>query len=197
MEYHPYRLYSSTKLGHTFAYFCVTMLQEPSRSTSPSQRMLSVIQSPSTSSTSAKAIRHDASAYLLGTASPPRTPPRRRKDPPSSYPKSARLAAATGAITYEDSHGYESHSATDEDVEDPHDLTYHPRHFPRASMVDNMVLALDQFSNLSTDTRYYEDTSTAHRGRGHTISSSVSSENDVRTLQSKPAQAQGNNSTLR
>lgn len=162
--------------------------------------MLSVIQSPSPSSTPAKAIRHDASAYLLGTTSPPRTPPRRRKDPPSSYPKSARLAAVTGTgtgtgtgtITYEDSHGYESHSATDEDVEDPHDLTYHPRHFPRASMVDNMVLALDQFSNLSTATRYYEDTTTAHRGRGHTVSSSISSEKDVRTLQSKPAQAQGN-----
>lgn len=158
--------------------------------------MLSVIQSPSTSSVPAKAIRHHASATLLGTASPPRTSPRRRKDPPSSYPKSARLAAVTAATTttraYEDSHGYESLSATDDDAEDPHDLTYHPRHFPRASMVDNMVLALDQFSSFSTDPRYYEDTSTPHRGRGHTVTSSVSSENDVRTHQPTPTQAQVN-----
>lgn len=53
-----------------------------------------------------------------------------------------------------------------------------------------MVLALDQFSQPPTETRYYEDTTQNYRGRGHTVSSSVSSESDVRTLQLHPIQSQ-------
>lgn len=155
---------------------------------SPTRRMNAVIQAPTTASIQVKGIRQDANAYLLGTTSPPRTPPRRRKDPPSSYPKSARLAAATGAIPYDDSHGYESHSANEDDAEDPHDLTYHPKHSARASMVDNMVMALDQLSNPSSEQRYYDDNSRSIRGRGHTFSSSVSSESDLRSMQPKTPQ---------
>ena len=163
------------------------MPTETSLPASPSKKMNAVTQSPP------EASRPDA--YRSKTGSPPRTPSRRRKDPPSSYPKSARLAAATGTTFFD---GYERDSATDDDGEDPHDLTYPNMHFPRASMVDSMVMALDQFSQPTNDARHYdEDLRGGYRGRGHTFSSSVSSESDVRTMQNKPAQAQAQRLTRR
>ena len=73
-----------------------------------------------------------------------------------------------------------------EDGEDPHDLSFNPTHVPRASMVDNMVRSLDHFSNPISP---YDDPmdyggrsnmTSLGRRRGHTLSSSVSSESDVR-----------------
>ena len=142
------------------------MPQERSRSTTPTKTMQSLVADRLNG-------KHGTGT---GSISPPRTPPRRRKEPPSSYPKSARLAAATGVQDRD----------SDDEHEDRHDLTYSARHIPRASMVDNMVMALDQFSTSYAD-RPYEDEPKTYRKRGHTFSSSVSSESDVRTLQTSPA----------
>lgn len=131
-----------------------------------------------------------ARVYRAGNVSPPRTPSRRRKDPPSSYPRSARLAAATGASFFDDVHGYDRDSATDDDGDDHHDLTYSSKHIPRASLVDHMVMALDQFSITSAEPKYYEEDLKSYRHRGHTFSSSVSSESEVRTLQAQQSQSQ-------
>lgn len=121
--------------------------------------------------------------------SPPQTPPRRRKDPPSSYPKSARLAAVVGSTTFfDDTHGYDRDSATDEDGDDHHDLTYSSKHIPRASLVDHMVMALDQYSIASSEPKHYEEDLLSYRRRGHTFSSSISSESDVRTIQAQSLQ---------
>jgi Sec7 domain/Pleckstrin homology domain len=77
-----------------------------------------------------------------------------------------------------------------DDGEDPHDLSFSSKHVPRASMVDSMVLSLDQFSSGSGSySKYNDDLSSSSsrpptkstQRRGHTVSSSVSSENDVET----------------
>lgn len=72
-----------------------------------------------------------------------------------------------------------------EDGEDPHDLSFSSKHVPRASMVDSMVLSLDQFSGGSGSYSNYKDShvrpsTKSGQRRGHTLSSSVSSENDIR-----------------
>ncbi|EXJ85818.1 hypothetical protein A1O1_06187 [Capronia coronata CBS 617.96] len=75
-----------------------------------------------------------------------------------------------------------------DDVEDPHDLSFSSSHILRASMVDNLVLSLDQFSSNvfdetpSTPRNNSYDTGTRLRGRGHTFSSSVSSEADLHDM---------------
>lgn len=76
---------------------------------------------------------------------------------------------------------------SNDDGEDPHDLSFSSKHVPRASMVDSMVLSLDQFSGGSGSYSSYKDDLTSinrpptksSRRKGHTVSSSVSSENDV------------------
>ncbi|KAK4969274.1 hypothetical protein LTR66_011713 [Elasticomyces elasticus] len=131
------------------------------------------MQSPSLLKTSPHA--HARDAYDVhshpygvnnGSTSPPRTPQQQNKElsnrsktslPPSSYPKSARLAAATGKSYPHEEHG---NNARDEDNnnDNPHNLTFLSKHIPRASMVDNMVLALDQFSvtnTLFSDPKHY------------------------------------------
>ena len=75
-----------------------------------------------------------------------------------------------------------------EDAEDPHDLSLSRYHISRASMVDNLVMSLDQFSGNEFDDATYTprsnsyDPSTSIRKRGHTFSSSTSSENDIQHL---------------
>lgn len=72
-----------------------------------------------------------------------------------------------------------------EEGEDTHDLALSPKHIPRASMVDNMVKSLDQFSHGPA---YQESTGPNNRlasmrfgrRRGHTNSSSVSSDGEYR-----------------
>lgn len=72
-----------------------------------------------------------------------------------------------------------------DDCEDPHDLSFSSSHVARASMVDSMVLSLDQFSGGSSSYPNYKDSlvgplKKTTRRSGHTLSSSISSENDIR-----------------
>ncbi|ERF77138.1 hypothetical protein EPUS_07679 [Endocarpon pusillum Z07020] len=96
------------------------------------------------------------------------------------------------------------------DEKDPHDLAFSPKHVTRASVVDNMLIALDQFSNptpSSISTREPPNASLRYnsvirRRRGNTFSSDVSSDNESRmdegdALQSfQRNQRSGSNSTF-
>lgn len=80
-----------------------------------------------------------------------------------------------------------------DDAEDPHDLSFSRNHILRASMVDNLVLSLDQFSGNPFDeppytprSNSYDTNTTRIRKRGHTFSSSTSSENDIQHLRHAP-----------
>jgi len=71
------------------------------------------------------------------------------------------------------------------DERDPHDLSLSPNHAARTSIVDNMLLSLDQFGasdpSVLDDYRLFNsafETEIDGRYRGHTFSSSVSSEAD-------------------
>ena len=91
------------------------------------------------------------------------------------------------------SHGTFLHDSTPKDRHkqdeggDPHDLSYSSSHAPRASMVESMAFALDAFSNDFSEPPYtarsnsYESPSRP-RGRGHTFSSSASSDTDLREI---------------
>ncbi|EEP82077.1 predicted protein [Uncinocarpus reesii 1704] len=126
--------------------------------------------------------------------SPPRTPGRntkhlggrnRRLANRSSFPETF-----LDDLTPVDANQQED---SEEEEKDPHDLSLSPRHATRASIVDNMLLSLDQFSDSNFNTageaqRYqshepdpyilYSRYATAKRTRhrGHTFSSSLSSE---------------------
>ncbi|KIW88954.1 uncharacterized protein Z519_10438 [Cladophialophora bantiana CBS 173.52] len=88
------------------------------------------------------------------------------------------------------------HIHDNDEVEDPHDLSFSSNHILRASMVDNLVMSLDQFSgNVFGDAPYTPrsnsyDTNARMRKRGHTFSSSTSSENDVQHIRSMPQMPQ-------
>ncbi len=83
-------------------------------------------------------------------------------------------------------------SSEHDDFEDPHDLSFSSNHILRASMVDNLVMSLDQFSAGGfadipyTPRNNSYDIETRSRKRGHTFSSSVSSEPDLPDLRSMP-----------
>lgn len=85
-----------------------------------------------------------------------------------------------------------AHSHDNDDVEDPHDLSFSSNHILRASMVDSLVMSLDQFSaadfgdNSYTPRNNSYDLESSIRKRGHTFSSSVSSEPDLPDLRSIP-----------
>lgn len=110
----------------------------------------------------------------------------------TSDPEHLRTVRATHGTfleekaTVEETHSSDSRGTTD-DMEDPHDLSFSSSLPPRASMVENMALALDQFSSgfLDSSPSNYTPRSNSFdphhgRARGHTFSSSVSSEGDVR-----------------
>ncbi|KAH8688851.1 hypothetical protein BGW36DRAFT_442813 [Talaromyces proteolyticus] len=124
--------------------------------------------------------------------SPPLTPPsnaRKQKSPQSlsvdarpSYPET--FLEDTTPVEY---NGRPSESG---DEPDPHDLALSPKHVTRTSVVDNMLLSLDQFvpgSPLFSDTRFFGGSPEVDRynnsrfpdhhgrARGHTFSSSASS----------------------
>ncbi|KAL3470206.1 hypothetical protein BJX99DRAFT_264466 [Aspergillus californicus] len=121
--------------------------------------------------------------------SPPRTPPG-----PSSYKiKKGRHPRPSVRETFLDDfndNANESNGSGDE--RDPHDLSLSPNHAARTSIVDNMLLSLDQFSSGTSvldDYRLFnsafespnyahssQDSIGQHRYRGHTFSSSVSSD---------------------
>jgi hypothetical protein len=87
-----------------------------------------------------------------------------------------------------------SRSSESGDDRDPHDLSLSPQHAARTSIVDNMLLSLDQFapsssvlddyrlfnSAFETDhhNHYSPESNSQGRYRGHTFSSSMSSEPD-------------------
>ncbi|KAL2421389.1 hypothetical protein ABEF95_007552 [Exophiala dermatitidis] len=79
-----------------------------------------------------------------------------------------------------------------DDNEDPHDLSLSSNHVLRASMVDNLVMSLDQFSSTVFDDVPYTprnrgyDAASSARQRGHTFSSSLSSEADMQDMKGVP-----------
>src|SRR5690349_18013692 len=77
---------------------------------------------------------------------------------------------------------------SNEDGDDPHGLSLSPKYVARASMVDNMVMSLDQFSNGVVYSSSYNDSGALNshgspvrfdRRRGNTFSSSASSEGET------------------
>jgi hypothetical protein len=82
-----------------------------------------------------------------------------------------------------------------EEEGDPHDLSFASSHAPRASMVESMALALDQFSSGilgesgQTARSNSYDSPSVRRGRGHTFSSSFSSDGDIRGTKMIPHHA--------
>lgn len=122
-------------------------------------------------------------AYAAG--SPPRTPPSQTAStyrPKRSYNRpSIRDAFPETAATLDNA----PRTSESGDERDPHDLSLSPNHAARTSIVDNMLLSLDQFAPASSvldDYRLFNsafETESSHgRYRGHTFSSSVSSEAD-------------------
>ncbi|KAL4882350.1 hypothetical protein BJY04DRAFT_217267 [Aspergillus karnatakaensis] len=121
--------------------------------------------------------------------SPPRTPPG-----PSSYKiKKGRHPRPSVRETFLDDFNDNANDSYDSgDERDPHDLSLSPNHAARTSIVDNMLLSLDQFSSGTSvldDYRLFnsafesprythtsQDSGTQRRYRGHTFSSSVSSD---------------------
>ncbi|PGH10668.1 hypothetical protein AJ80_07424 [Polytolypa hystricis UAMH7299] len=130
-------------------------------------------------------------------SSPPRTPPQNGKH---RAPQRANLEVRPSQretfldditpVEYE--HGNDSM----DDERDPHDLALSPKHVTRASVVDNMLLSLDQFSGDPMpfeDSRFYGSSQDADayaaylryssmqigRPRGHTFSSSLSSDVEI------------------
>lgn len=113
--------------------------------------------------------------------SPPRTPPSQTSTakyrPKRGYNRpSIRDAFPDAAV--------EARASDSGDERDPHDLSLSPQHAARTSIVDNMLLSLDQFGasepSFLDDYRLFNsafESETNGRYRGHTFSSSsVSSE---------------------
>ncbi|KAL4951959.1 hypothetical protein BDW69DRAFT_168797 [Aspergillus filifer] len=125
----------------------------------------------------------------LDTISPPRTPPG-----PSSYKiKKGRHPRPSVRETFLDDFNDNANDSYDSgDERDPHDLSLSPNHAARTSIVDNMLLSLDQFSSGTSvlddyrlfnsafesprHTRASQDSMAQRRYRGHTFSSSLSSD---------------------
>lgn len=139
----------------------------------------------SSHSTTTKASQHDPYAG----DSPPRTPPSRSA--PYRSPQSERTLQPSTRETFLDDIGPTENARGNDsgDEPDPHDLALSPKHVTRTSIVDNMLLSLDQFAaarssflddfGSAADSDPYElgfRYSTPRRGRGHTFSSSLSSD---------------------
>ncbi|PYH76056.1 Sec7 domain protein [Aspergillus uvarum CBS 121591] len=126
------------------------------------------------------------------SSSPPQTPP---------FEPSDRIAARRGThprpsvreTFLDDFNPADNANDSNEsgDERDPHDLSLSPKHAARTSIVDNMLLSLDQFASgsLLDDYRLFNsvfetdlcgngspESIAQRRYRGHTFSSSVSSE---------------------
>ena len=119
--------------------------------------------------------------------SPPRTPPSQS----ARYKTTRRGARPRPSVreTFLDGSGSENER-------DPHDLSLSPQHAARTSIVDNMLLSLDQYApgssvlddyrlfNSALESNVYsrnsQESKTQRRHRGHTLSSSLSSDADFR-----------------
>lgn len=124
--------------------------------------------------------------------SPPRTPPAT-----ANYKSSKRHPRPSVRETFLDDFNPtdNTNSSNDSgDERDPHDLSLSPKHAARTSIVDNMLLSLDQFASSGSvldDYRLFnsvfesdlyarnsQESSAQNRYRGHTLSSSMSSDMD-------------------
>ncbi|KAJ6032369.1 hypothetical protein N7540_003101 [Penicillium herquei] len=115
-------------------------------------------------------------------SSPPRTPPSQtaKYRPKQKYPTRPSIRDA-----FPDAMEHAPRVSESGDERDPHDLSLSPKHAARTSIVDNMLLSLDQFgapdSSIMDDYRLFNsafDIESHGRYRGHTFSSSMSSDVD-------------------
>ncbi|KAJ5930724.1 hypothetical protein N7466_006217 [Penicillium verhagenii] len=119
---------------------------------------------------------------VYATTSPPRTPPSQT----AKYrPKQKHPARPSIRDAFPDAMENAPRVSESTDERDPHDLSLSPKHAARTSIVDNMLLSLDQFaapdSSFMDDYRLFNsafDTDPHGRFRGHTFSSSMSSDAD-------------------
>lgn len=133
---------------------------------------------------------------LNTTGSPPRTPPSQS----AKYRPSKRSAQSRPSVREafpDDTNSLDgSRSGNDSgDERDPHDLSLSPKHAARTSIVDNMLLSLDQFApgpsvlddyrlfNSALESEMYnrasQDSPGQKRYRGNTFSSSLSSDTEL------------------
>lgn len=132
---------------------------------------------------------------LRSNSSPPRTPPSANAMPVKRAPHPRPSVRETFLDDFNHTdHTNSSNESGDE--RDPHDLSLSPKHAARTSIVDNMLLSLDQFATSNTSVlddyrlfnsafdsenghrRSSQDSTAPPRHRGHTFSSSLSSEAD-------------------
>ncbi|RMZ86365.1 hypothetical protein DV736_g6408, partial [Chaetothyriales sp. CBS 134916] len=120
--------------------------------------------------------------------SSPSQRPRPLKTPATTSSLSARAATST---FLDDPTPTEPNNQ--EDVGNPDDLSFLSAHAPRASMVESMALALDAFSSAPhagppyvMRSNSYESPNTS-RSRGHTFSSSLSSDIEIRDPRLAPS----------
>jgi hypothetical protein len=162
-----------------------------------------------------KILQQDA---LQKPPSPPRTPhsPKSRSAGPNPASRRATIRPVLRETFLEDNTPVDPPitQETDYDLEDQdvHDLSLSSKHVPRLSMFDNMLLSLDRLSdgrpdvndpvastskgtafNSDIDIRSRYNTLTTSRRRGHTMSSSVSSENDARKENIQPLATRSSN----
>src|SRR5271163_2458491 len=146
--------------------------------------------------------------------SPPRTPhsPKPRSAGPNPASQRATIRPVLRETFLEDNTPVDPPITQETDYgledQDVHDLSLSSKHVPRLSMFDNMLLSLDRLSdgksdmndpvastskgtafNSDVDIRSRYNTLTTSRRRGHTMSSSVSSENDARKENIQPLAA--------
>ncbi|MCJ1396143.1 hypothetical protein MMC18_009032 [Xylographa bjoerkii] len=134
---------------------------------------------------------NDAQRHTPYTDSPPRTPsPINRAARGKGKARAARKRPALPE-TFDNARG--KLSGTDRNRSDSHDLSWSPRQ-TRDSVVDNMLLSLDQlfvgsgstnrgskttYSPFDIEDQYTPPRPTTTRDRGHTLSSSLSSDYDM------------------
>lgn len=128
--------------------------------------------------------------------SPPRTPPSQTSRAQTIKQDPQTRPSLGDAFPDEMFNGADTANSSNEsgDERDPHDLSLSPKHAARTSIVDNMLMSLDQFSagtSVLDDYRLFhsvlepdsynrnsQDSTFPGRYRGHTFSSSLSSETD-------------------
>ncbi|MCJ1385215.1 hypothetical protein MMC17_008336 [Xylographa soralifera] len=140
----------------------------------------------------------DAQRHPPYTDSPPRTPsPINRAAKNKGKARAARKRPALPE-TFDNARG--KPNATNRNRSDSHDLSWSPRQ-TRESVVDNMLLSLDQlfvgsgstnrgskttYSPFDVEDQYTPPRRTTTRDRGHTLSSSISSDYDMQGEDSTP-----------
>lgn len=131
---------------------------------------------------------------MHGNYSPPRTPPSGASNNQKPTNRGRHPRPSVRETFLDDFNPTENANSSNEsaDERDPHDLSLSPKHAARTSIVDNMLLSLDQFASGSSvldDYRLFNsvfdsdtfgrnspDSMPQRRYRGHTFSSSLSSD---------------------